>query len=604
MVRAGEHLPIGEYAFVGDCHTAALVSRGGSIDWCCLPRFDSASTFGRLLDHARGGYCSIAPAADHDVSRRYVDDTLVLVTTFSAAGGVACVYDCLVIGDDGPEQPERQVLRIVEGVRGRVDLDVVISARFDYGEVKPLLRRHGPTISTAIGGDDALIVSGDLTFEIVDRHDLRASVTVEADQRVRLLLEYRRPEHVDPDVPVRPSPRELDDRLTATIDWWQQWAGKVELEGPYHAEVRRSAVVLKALVNAPTGAIVAAPTTSLPEVIGHDSNWDYRYSWVRDSQFTVRSLTQVHCATEADAFRRFIERSAAGSADGLQIMYGAGGERRLAELELDLDGYCGSRPVRIGNAAAHQQQHDVYGYLLDLAWRWHERGRSPDDDYWRFVLSLVDTAIDKWREPDCGIWEMRGRPQHFVHSKVMCWTAVDRGIRLAESCLRQAPIDDWRAAAREMREAIETRGYDDERGIFVQTFDDRELDAALLLLPAFDFVAYDDERMIRTTDAIRDELGDDGLLRRTRVDDGPDDGPGGREGAFVACSFWLVECLAHQGRPDEAREVFNRAVAAGNDLGLFAEEFDPETDMLLGNFPQGLSHLSHIAAAVALTRAS
>jgi GH15 family glucan-1,4-alpha-glucosidase len=280
-------------------------------------------------------------------------------------------------------------------------------------------------------------------------------------------------------------------------------------------------------------------------------------------------------------------------------MYGAGGERRLSELDLDLDGYCGSRPVRLGNAASAQRQLDVFGYILDLAWRWHQRGHSPDDDYWRFITTLVERAIAEWREPDCGIWEMRTKPQHFVHSKAMCWTAVDRAVRLATECLRKAPLTQWRHAADEIRRSIETEGYDADRGVFVQTFGGSALDASLLLLPVFDFVAFDDERMVRTTDAVWSELAEDGLIRRYRADDDLE----GTEGTFVACNFWLVECLAGQGRIAEARDVFAQTIATANDLGLFSEEFDTSSRSLLGNFPQGLSHLSHIAAAVALTRA-
>jgi GH15 family glucan-1,4-alpha-glucosidase len=353
-------------------------------------------------------------------------------------------------------------------------------------------------------------------------------------------------------------------------------------------------------VNAPTGAVAAAPTTSLPEVVGAGRNWDYRFSWVRDSQFTIRSLLELGCTAEADGFRRFIERSAAGSAESLQIMYGLGGERRLDELVLELEGYRKSSPVRIGNAACHQRQHDVYGYLLDLAWRWHERGHSPDDDYWRFLLSLVDRAAGEWSHPDQGIWELRGEPRHFVHSKVMCWAALDRGLRLARECQREAPVRRWTAARNAVRQAVETRGYDPDQGIFVSAFGGRDVDAALLLLPAFDFVAWDDERMVRTTNALADRLDDRGLLRRYRNDDGLD----GDQGAFIACTFWLVECLAHQGRLADAHAAFDRAAATANDLGLFSEEFDTDTGQGLGNFPQGLTHLSHIAAVVALADAA
>jgi GH15 family glucan-1,4-alpha-glucosidase len=318
---------------------------------------------------------------------------------------------------------------------------------------------------------------------------------------------------------------------------------------------------------------------------------------VRDSSFAVRSLAELGYDAEADGFRRFIERSAAGSADELQTAYGVGGERRLTELRLkSLEGYRGARPVRIGNAAIAQVQLDIYGELLDLAWRWHGRGRSPDDDYWRFLVDLVDAAAERWQEPDRGLWEVRGRPQHFVHSKVMCWAALDRGIGLARECSRRAPVRRWGKVRDEIRRTIESRGYDRRRGVFVRSFGSTGLDGALLLLPIVGFVPWDDERFVRTVDAIRQELDEGGLLVRYRRADGLP----GREGAFLACSFWLAECLARQGRSAEAREVFDRAASTANDLGLFSEEYDPGRGGMLGNFPQGLTHLSHIAAAVAL----
>jgi GH15 family glucan-1,4-alpha-glucosidase len=340
--------------------------------------------------------------------------------------------------------------------------------------------------------------------------------------------------------------------------------------------------------------VAAAPTTSLPEVPGGGMNWDYRYAWIRDSFFSVRSLAEVGFEAEADRFRRFIERSAAGSAESLQLMYGLGGERRLTEEKLDyLEGYRGARPVRVGNAAAGQLQLDMYGELLELSWRWHRRGNSPDDDYWRFLLELVDAAAERWSEPDQGIWEMRGDPQHFVHSKVMCWASLDKGLRLAEECMRKAPERRWKKARGEIREAVEDEGYDEDRGVFTQTFGGKDLDAALLLLPRMAFIDYSDGRMLRTTDAIREDLDDDGLLKRYRSEDT-------REGAFLACSFWLAECLAHQGRTEDAGAVFDRTLATANDLDLYSEEYDTEARELLGNFPQGLTHLSHISAAVAL----
>jgi GH15 family glucan-1,4-alpha-glucosidase len=483
-------------------------------------------------------------------------------------------------------------------VRGRVELRLHIVARFDYGEVKPWIRHHGKRLYSAIGGDDALVVSCDVELDRIDDHDLEAIFSVGEGERMRLSLVAAEPATIDPTPPPAPSPEDLDGRLDDTIKWWQRWRKQGRLDGPYGDAALRSAIVLKALTNAPTGAVVAAATTSLPEAIGAERNWDYRYSWVRDSQFTVRSLRELGFEREADGFRRFVERSAAGSVDNLQIMYGIGGERRLVELELPhLEGYKKSAPVRIGNAAAQQLQLDVFGYLLDLAWEWHRMGSSPDDDYWRFLLTLVDAAAERWKEPDSGIWEMRGEPRHFVHSKAMCWVTVDRGLRLAEDCMRRAPTKRWKAARDEIRHELETKGFDSGANTFRQCYGSTEVDASLLLLPNFGFVEWDDPRMVGTTDAVRRELDvGGGLLLRYKGEDSLE----GQEGTFLACSFWLVECLAHQGRVDEARQVFERAAGTANDLGLFAEEVDAHDGSLLGNFPQGISHFSHVAAAVAL----
>jgi GH15 family glucan-1,4-alpha-glucosidase len=453
------YAPIHDYGLIGDCRTAALVSQGGSIDWWCAPRFDSGSCFGRLLDHERGGHCSIVPADEGATAfQRYVDHTLVLETIFRGPAGEACLRDCLALPDGGPDAE-----------------------------------------------------------------------------------------------PVEPGP--------------------------------------------PTGAVVAAATTSLPETEGGERNWDYRYAWIRDSTFAARCLADLGHDVEADRFRRFIERSAAGHVGDLRIAYGVGGERRLIESEVDLEGYRGARPVRIGNGAAEQTQLDALGMLVDLTWRWHRRGHSPDDDHWRFVVDVVDRAAEAWKEPDRGLWEWRDEPKHFVHSKVMCWAAVDRGLRLAKECLRKAPERRWGRARDEIREAVEREGFDAERGVFVQAFGSKSADGALLLLPLVDFVAFDDPRMLATVDFVRDELSWNGLLRRY---DG-DDGLPGREGAFLACSFWLAECLAYQGRHQEAREAFDAALATASELGIFSEEHDPERDEAYGNVPQALTHLSHISAALALS---
>jgi GH15 family glucan-1,4-alpha-glucosidase len=587
---------IADYALISDSNAAALVSRAGSIDWCCIQRLDAGSCFGRLLDWEKGGFCSISPKGGvRSSSRRYLEDTLVLETTFEAEGGGARLIDCFALSAD-PRQPYRQVLRVVEGVSGYVELEMQIAPRFDYGAVAPWLRQEGVGVYSAIGGNDGLLISGDAGLSPSDKHTLSATIGVHPGDRVRLSILSVPPERLDYDPPEALDADEMDSRVDGTVDRWKEWASDLRFEGPYKAGVLRSALVTKALMNDLTGAVAAAPTTSLPEVPGGEMNWDYRCAWIRDSYFSVRSLAEVGFEEAADDFRRFIERSAAGSAESLQLMYGLGGERRLTEEKLDfLEGYRGAKPVRVGNAAAGQLQLDMYGELLELSWRWHRRGNSPDDDYWRFLLELVDAAAERWSEPDKGIWEIRGAPRHFVHSKVMCWAALDKGLRLAEECMRKAPERRWRRVRGEIQRGVENQGYDEDRGVFVQCFGGSDLDAALLLLPRVGFVDYGDERMVRTTDAIREDLDDDGLLKRYRNEDT-------QEGAFLACSFWLAECLAHQGRTEEAGAVFDRTLTTANDLDLFSEEYDTETGEMLGNFPQGLTHLSHISAAVALAR--
>jgi GH15 family glucan-1,4-alpha-glucosidase len=498
---------------------------------------------------------------------------------------------------EGDREARRAVLRIIEGQRGHCEFRIRIVPRFDYGAVRPWIRRHDLRLFSAIGGDDALVVSCDVELEQTNEHALEARCVVRGEERVRLLLRYVHPEEIDREQPEEHDPEELDQALERTVGWWRSWSARGRLQTPEGPAALRSALVLKALTYEPTGAIVGAPTTSLPEALGGDRNWDYRFSWIRDSTFCARSLAELGHHEEADGFRRFIERSAAGHAADLQIVYGVGGERRLPELELDhLEGYCGSAPVRVGNAAVGQRQLDAFGELLSLSWYWHRRGHPPDDDYWRFLADLVDAAIESWEEPDRGIWEWRGEPKHFVYSKVMCWAAVDRGLLLAEECMRKAPVAKWRKAKADIRDAVESRGYDSERGVFVQAFDSKDLDVALLLLPTVEFVPWDDERMVRTADAIRETLDEGGLVRRYSTSDEL----AGKEGAFVAGSFWLAECLAKQNRIDEAREIFDRVLASANELGLFPEQYDPAKSRMLGNFPQGLSHYAHIVAALAL----
>ena len=593
--------PISDYGYIADCHAAALISRSGSIDWCCMPRMDSRSCFARLLGWDTGGYCRISPASSYQTTRKYLEHTLILQTTFDSNSGLVRLLDFFPMRQEGEHTPYSQILRIAEGLEGKVKLSMEVKPRFDYGAVKPWIRARDGGGFVAIGGCDGLLISGDFKMEISNRHDIMGESVIEKGQRRYLSMLWRKPESLDEALEEAPAIAELDRRLEETETWWRKWASQGKLEGPYADRAMTSALVLKGLSNAPTGAIAAAATTSLPESPGGSRNWDYRFTWVRDSAFSVRSLRELGFEKEADGFRRFIERSAAGSAEELQILFGLGGERRIQEHEIpELAGYRGASPVRVGNAARQQVQLDVYGELLDLAWRWHGLGNSPDDDYWEFLVELINGAAVNWEKPDAGIWEMRGEPRHFVHSKVMCWSALNRGIKLAGELKRKCPLAKWEKAREEIRRTVEEKGYDKERGVFVQSFGNPQMDAALLLLPLTEFIDYRDPRMIRTTEAVRRELSEDGLLRRYPADR---DGMVGREGVFLACSFWLAECLARQGKVADGNAVFQRVLATGNDLGLFSEEYDTSRREMLGNFPQGLTHLSLIAAAVALEEA-
>ena len=593
-----EH-PIDAYALIADCHGAALVARDGSIDWCCLPRFDTGALFGRLLDPDAGA-CTVEVIGGEVGERRYLDGTLVLETTLRGDAGEARLLDAMPFDDPlAPEREHRAILRIVDGVRGSVTLRFRITPRFDYGEVTPWLRHHGRGVFSAIGGDDGLLCACDADLEPDGDGGLVAEATVRGHERVRLLLAFRRPEELDDEQPGPPDPAALDAALADAVARWREWSERARIDDE---GVRRSAIVLKALTYAPSGAMVAAPTTSLPETLddgGEHRTWDYRYAWIRDAVLATHCLTELGYDEEANAFRRFVERSAAGSAADLRVFYGVGGERRLTELELGhLRGYRGAGPVRVGNAAGPQLQLDGYGHLLQQSWTWTQLGHPPDDDYWRFLLELVNAAAARWREPDRGLWEWRGEPRHFVHSKVMCWVALDRGLALAERSLRRAPTRRWREARDEIREAVLTEGFDQRRGTFVQAFGERALDAAVLRFPRYGFIDYDDERMIGTVAAVRDALEEDGLLRRHDADDGMP-----REGAFIPCTFWLAQVLARQGQLEEAREVYDRALRTATDLGLFAEEADPRAGLALGNFPQAFTHLAHIEAALTLEAA-
>ena len=597
---AAPYPAIEDYALIGDCHSAALVSRSGAIDWCCLPRFDSDSCFGRLLDWQKGGYFAISPVAPCTSRRAYLRDGLILVTTFKSGANEAQLIDFFAMRMGGKQHPRRKLVRIVRGVRGHMDFNVAVIPRLDFGEVKPWIHPVGPHGNFAMGSNTGLLIFGDVPLRIEAEHDLRGELRVRAGQRRHLALQFYRPEK---EGTIRVGPRavaRLRAQFNETRNWWKSWAAKIPfVDGP-GVQIKRSAIVLKALTYAPTGAIVAAPTTSLPERIGGERNWDYRYCWIRDSIFTVHALSHLGLGAEADGIRRFIQRTAAGNADELQVLYAVDGKRRLPETALTgLEGWRGSRPVRIGNAAERQFQADMFGTIVELSWRWSEKGDRPQPRYWDFLVEIVEATIARWRAPDRGIWEVRSRPLHFVHSKVMCWAALDGGIALANKHSLPAPVARWQKARDEIRREIETRGVDRRRGIFVRSFGARDVDAALLLLPSVDFVPYDDPRMLRTTDAIRRDLSrDKGLIMRYARGDGLQ----GAEGTFLACTFWLAEVLAHQGRMAQARRTFQRACRCANDLGLFSEQCAVDGQML-GNFPQGLTHLAHVSAAVALNRA-
>jgi GH15 family glucan-1,4-alpha-glucosidase len=587
---------IADYGLIGDCHTAALVSRAGSIDWCCLPRFDSDSCFGRILDWEKGGHYTIRPRGNVAVAREYVHKTLVLVTTYKSGRDSARVTDFFSMRIGGRDRPRRELVRIIEGLKGTMTFDVAIVPRLDYGEVKPWVFSGGTHAHFACGSNTGLRVFGDVPMQVIDEHDLHAEVRIKARQKVHIGLQFVRPEETA-GVRMPYKAKELGAHYKETLKWWQSWSKKfTQKDGP-GVNIVRSAVTLKGLTFAPTGAIIAAPTTSLPERVGGERNWDYRYCWIRDSIFTVWALASTGAESEADGVRRFIQRAAAGNVEDLQVLYGVDGKRRLTELKLNhLEGYRGSQPVRIGNEAARQYQADMYGLVVELAWQWSTRGHRPSRSYWVFLRSIIEAAIEKGPLPDRGIWEVRSRPLNFVHSKVMCWSAVNSGIELAEKYHFEAPLEKWRVARDQMRANIEKRGIDHKRGIFVRSFGSQDVDAALLLLPITGFIAYDDERMVRTTDVICKELMQDGLLLRYLSHDGLR----GSEGVFLACTFWLVSCLARQKRKTLAQRIFKRACASANDLGLFAEEYAPKSGEMLGNFPQGLTHLSHIGAALAL----
>jgi GH15 family glucan-1,4-alpha-glucosidase len=586
---------IEDYAVIGDTHTAALVGRGGSIDWACLPRFDSPACFARLLGTEDHGYWSLSPAGEvKRARRRYREGTLVLETEFETSAGTARLVDCMPVRERWPE-----VARLVEGVSGRVAMRMELVARFEYGLVVPWARSQDNMLSL-VAGPDALYLwtpvetqggrtaSGALSTV--------ADFSVEEGDSIPFMLAYH-PSH-------QGTPRPTDCRfiISDTERWWRAWSERCAYEGEWRDAVVRSLLTLKALTYAPTGGIVAAATTSLPETLGGERNWDYRYCWLRDATLTLQALMHAGYHEEAVAWRDWLLRAVAGDPAKLQIMYGPAGERRLNEHEIDwLPGYEGSAPVRVGNAAAGQTQLDVYGEVMDALHQARLVGIEPDPSGWALQTALIEYLEDGWRQPDEGLWEVRGPKRHFTHSKVMAWVAMDRAVRSVEDLGLEGPVDRWKVARQEIHDEVCAKGWNADRRAFTQYYGSDQLDASLLLIPLVGFLPPTDERVVATVEAVRSGLRQDGFVLRYQTESsGQVDGLAGREGAFLACSFWLADALAVLGRRDQAREQFEALLSLCNDVGLLAEEYDPVAKRQVGNFPQAFSHIGLVNTAMNL----
>ncbi len=585
---------IEEYALIGDMQSAALVGRDGSVDWLCLPRFDSPACFASLLGDESHGMWRIAPAGQAEVSRRYQGETLILETTWRAADGCVRVIDFMPPRDGVPPV----MVRLVEGVQGSVDMECVLRIRFGYGQVVPWVRRLDMRIA-AIAGPDTLWLTTPVGLTGRDLAHT-ATFTVNAGERVPFVLAW---------TPSHEKDRDGIDALRALADtsrFWQDWSARCTYHGPHREAVIRSLITLKALTYQPTGGIVAAATTSLPEDIGGTRNWDYRYCWLRDATITLEALLRTGYTEEAVAWRAWLERAIAGQPRDIQIMYGVAGERRLAEWEADwLPGYEGSVPVRIGNAAVNQRQLDVFGEVIDALWLGRRAGVGYDRHAWALQRLMLDFLAKNWDQPDEGIWEVRGPRRHFVYSKIMAWVAFDRAVHAARQGL-PGPAGRWREIRDRIHQQVCEQGYDPAAGAFTQYYGSQELDAAVLLMLEVGFLPPDDPRAISTVEVIQRELMTGGLLRRYGLPQSAGgqqsavDGLPGSEGAFLACSFWLVNALDLIGRRDEASELFERLLALRNDVGLLSEEYDPRYQRQVGNTPQAFSHVPLIQAALNL----
>ena len=585
---------IEDYGLIGDLQTAALVGRDGSIDWACFPRFDSGACFAALLGTTDHGRWLIAPRSDAwSPGRRYRENTLVLETEWETDGGKARVIDFMPPRGEAPD-----IVRIVEGLAGEVEFDSELVIRYDYGSTLPWVRRMDDDTRVAVAGPDGLCFRSAVEHRGENMRTI-GEFTVREGERVPFTLTWY------------PSNEELPERIDAeqalqdTVDYWTGWVAGCEYDGTWKQAVHESLIVLKALTYAPTGGIVAAPTTSLPEKIGGERNWDYRFCWLRDATLVLLAFINAGYLEEAHAWRTWLLRAAAGDPAALQIMYGVGGERRLTEMTLDwLPGYEGSRPVRAGNAASEQFQLDVFGEVLDAMHqgRVHELERSPEA--WSLQRRLLGFLEHAWKEPDDGIWEVRGGRRHFTHSKVMAWVAFDRGVKAVEEYGRAGPVERWRKVRDEIHREVCERGFDHELNSFTQSYGSKRLDASLLVIPLVGFLPADDGAVLGTVAAIERELYRDGFVYRYAGDDeqAQVDGLPAGEGAFLPCTFWLADNFALQGRLDEAEELFERLLSTRSDLGLLAEEWDPASRRQLGNFPQAFTHVALVNSAFNLDR--
>jgi GH15 family glucan-1,4-alpha-glucosidase len=579
---------IEDYAFLSDTQTGALVSRDGCVDWLCFPRFDSGACFASLLGDRENGHWKFAPAEEITATRRrYRGDTLILETEIETAEGAVRLIDFMPPRGKNPD-----IVRIIEGLRGNVRMKMELIIRFDYGQIVPWVRKKNGDVE-AIAGPDAIVLRTPIETRGEDLTTV-AEFNVTQGDRIPFVLTWFA-SHEEPPRAIHP-----EHALQQTENYWASWSKGCQHQGPWREAVVRSLITLKGLTYAPTGGIVAAATTSLPEEVGGVRNWDYRYCWLRDASFTLYALMNAGYLDEARAWREWLLRTVAGSAAQMQIMYGVHGERRLEEFELPwLSGYENSKPVRIGNAASNQFQLDVYGEVMAAMYVAHRAGIETNDSDWRLQVALMKSLESRWEEPDEGIWEVRGGRRQFTHSKLMAWVAFDRAVKLVENCDCEAAeqIERWREIRDAIHRQVCEQGYNVKKKAFTQFYGSEQLDASLLMLPLVGFLPPRDERVVGTVDAIQRELMEDGLILRYRQEKNNVDGLPGSEGVFLPCSFWLVDCLQLLGRGDEAREMFERLLGLRNDLGLLSEEYDPRAKRQLGNFPQAFSHVALVNSA-------